>query len=312
MKLAVLTVSVLLGLAQAADPIPIHEQGQIKEKFGYIKFSDANGKLDPAVGSDCTANTGASDEDKNCVANDPCELVKRTVTDSCATKRWVFTGYNRQKKEEAAWCPADGCPAWFGMAHVKINSMPKSGDMTTLLTDGINYAGQSSFKTICPYMCYDKAATDGTKAFKRCVKVASDCKSTFAAAASTTKTDIIDDVYQMSAKTSTADLNITSCPGCTAATCTDVAEWHNNKSKCKNNDECVYACQNYKWIHCNGHLRDSSKTEIDVGKCVDEEMKKIGCKHANFDDKCMPATGGASTAGGIAGALMAVAVALLH
>eukprot|EP00918_Siedleckia_nematoides_P076982 GHVU01168250.1.p2 GENE.GHVU01168250.1~~GHVU01168250.1.p2 ORF type:complete len:128 (-),score=30.74 GHVU01168250.1:53-379(-) len=108
-------------------------------------------------------------------------------------------------------------------------------------------------------------------------------------------------------------MNTTSCPTCTGATCDNPSAFSSDKAKCKDSTECPTACMYYKWITCKAqHV--SGKFEKDVGTCVDAEMKKIGCKHATADDKCMPAaaTGGASTAGGIAGALMAVAVALLH
>eukprot|EP00918_Siedleckia_nematoides_P106776 GHVU01232939.1.p1 GENE.GHVU01232939.1~~GHVU01232939.1.p1 ORF type:complete len:146 (-),score=27.67 GHVU01232939.1:98-496(-) len=131
--------------------------------------------------------------------------------------------------------------------------------------------------------------------------------------AATVKTDVAKNFNLMTVKTAGDDMNTTSCPTCTGATCDDTTAYTSDKSKCKDNAECVTACMFYKWISCKAVLDAADKLETDVGKCVDTEMNKIGCTHAAADNTCMPAAaGGAVTAGGIAGALMAVAVALLH
>eukprot|EP00918_Siedleckia_nematoides_P085281 GHVU01187483.1.p1 GENE.GHVU01187483.1~~GHVU01187483.1.p1 ORF type:complete len:324 (+),score=46.26 GHVU01187483.1:1-972(+) len=323
MKLAVLTVSALLGLAQAATNA-IHEQ--VREgpiDFGYLKLKAAldGTQLSDVASSTCEKTGVSADESVACTESAPCELVIRNDNNDatgCSKKRVVFTGSNRQKKEDAAWCPDDGCPAWFGMAHVKLHS--QADDATAkdaIFNTGVTYAGQAAFKKICPFLCKSSGV------IKRCVTAATDCKVT-AVAPATLKTDTIDKVYMWTtANEADTTLNVTSCPGCADATCPDKTLHATDKSKCKTDAECSHACNYYKFVECNSILRNVGKTEKDVGACVDPKMTAIGCKHHTNDDKCMPAapttstttttpTGGASTAGGIAGALMAVAVALLQ
>eukprot|EP00918_Siedleckia_nematoides_P085274 GHVU01187475.1.p1 GENE.GHVU01187475.1~~GHVU01187475.1.p1 ORF type:complete len:325 (+),score=46.10 GHVU01187475.1:1-975(+) len=324
MKLAVLTVSALLGLAQAADPAhPMSGHTQnANMKFGFYNFADAatTDKKIKLIDNCQVAATAA--ETGNCPAGTPCHMVideKASGTLAfCNQKRALFTGYNREKTEDAAWCPTDGCPAWFGMAHVTLHNQAFDGtSKTAIFNTGVNYAGQAAFKKICPFLCKSSGV------IKRCVTAATDCKVT-AVAPATLKTDTIDKVYMWTtANEADTTLNVTSCPGCADATCPDKTLHATDKSKCKTDAECSHACNYYKFVECNSILRNVGKTEKDVGACVDPKMTAIGCKHHTNDDKCMPAapttstttttpTGGASTAGGIAGALMAVAVALLQ
>eukprot|EP00918_Siedleckia_nematoides_P076997 GHVU01168273.1.p1 GENE.GHVU01168273.1~~GHVU01168273.1.p1 ORF type:complete len:231 (-),score=44.39 GHVU01168273.1:29-634(-) len=201
------------------------------------------------------------------------------------------------------------------MSHVKINN--KGGDTTkdsNIFAASVSYAGEKALTVTCPVMCFDKDPSQAGAVFKRCVNAEVDCKTGQTKLATTLKTDFAKNFHLMAVKAAGDEMNTTSCPTCTGATCDNTAAYTNDKSKCKDNAECQTACMYYKWIHCKGVLDAADKKESDVGKCVDTEMNKIGCTHPTADNKCMPAaaTGGASTAGGIAGALMAVAVALLH